>query len=282
VAHCVLLCAVLQGGCPVSVLLLQYRMHPAIRAFPSGYFYKDELIDADSILIRPKSWYLDTPAAVAEAPAAGTSAAGAAASILSPADPRLQRRSPTPEQAAAAAAGARAADGGGSGSSGSSSLLLPYALFNVSGVEHSVGRSKANTAEADLAVELYCQLRPALLVRSVAAAAEAAARGELLLALPTDVSGVAVGLCIQCNGNSVVSIEGSRGCQSCGVQAEVAPGCGSRSRLLACGAAAGVGSSIGSALQARAETVSAPATPLFTPPMPGSCPHPLMSYRWAS
>jgi superfamily I DNA and/or RNA helicase len=167
------------------MLRLQYRMHPAIRAFPSAYFYEDALLDADSILIRPQPWYLDTPpaAAAAEAPAAGPAAAVTAASILSPADPRLQRRSPTPEQAAAAA-GARAADAGG----GSSSLLLPYALFNVSGVEHSVGRSKANTAEADLAVELYCQLRPALLVRSVAAAAEAAARQELLLALPTDVS----------------------------------------------------------------------------------------------
>lgn len=181
----------------MSMLRVQYRMHPAIRMFPSLYFYEDALIDADSILIRPKPWYLDTPAAAAAEPPPPPAAAASAASILNPADPRLQRRSPTPEQAAAAAAWARAADGGGGGSS--SSLLLPYAVFNVSGLEHSVGRSKANAAEADLAVELYCQLRPALLVRSVAAAAEAAARGELLLALPTDVSWVYY----NCNGRNL-------------------------------------------------------------------------------
>lgn len=68
---------------------------------------------------------------------------------------------------------------------------MPYGVFDVAGgVEQSVGRSKANMAEAQLAVELYCQLRPALLVQGAAAQAEAAARQELLLALPTDVSGV--------------------------------------------------------------------------------------------
>ena len=33
------------GGCPVSVLSVQYRMHPAIRAFPSAHFYGGRLQD---------------------------------------------------------------------------------------------------------------------------------------------------------------------------------------------------------------------------------------------
>ena len=32
-----------QGGCPVKVLSVQYRMHPEIRAFPSRFFYQDQL-----------------------------------------------------------------------------------------------------------------------------------------------------------------------------------------------------------------------------------------------
>ena len=34
-----------QGGCPVHTLLVQYRMHPAIRTFPSKHFYQNRLID---------------------------------------------------------------------------------------------------------------------------------------------------------------------------------------------------------------------------------------------
>jgi hypothetical protein len=181
------------------MLKVQYRMHPAIRTFPSAFFYSNELIDADSVLLREDPWYLDTPAA-AGAAAAAAAAVGDASIPANPADPR-KRRSPTPDPSAASVASALLGGDGGrssngsssSSSSSSSSFLLPYGVFDVSrGVEHSVGRSKANAAEAQLAVELYCQLRPALIVRGMAAAAEAAAKQELLLALPTDVSVLAV------------------------------------------------------------------------------------------
>lgn len=33
------------AGCPVHTLLVQYRMHPSIRQFPSKYFYQDQLRD---------------------------------------------------------------------------------------------------------------------------------------------------------------------------------------------------------------------------------------------
>eukprot|EP00775_Hariotina_reticulata_P003847 gene3846-4104_t len=36
------------GGCPVNLLRVQYRMHPAIRRFPSQYFYHNSLVDAPS------------------------------------------------------------------------------------------------------------------------------------------------------------------------------------------------------------------------------------------
>jgi hypothetical protein len=164
-------------------------MHPAIRTFPSAFFYDNELIDADSIMLRGEPWYLQDAAPPPPPPPPPASIAH------NPADPR-KRRSPTPDAAAAAAAAAAATADSSSGSSSSSrSFLLPYGVFDVAGgVEQSVGRSKANMAEAQLAVELYCQLRPALLVRGAAAQAEAAARQELLLALPTDVS-VCCGVC---------------------------------------------------------------------------------------
>jgi superfamily I DNA and/or RNA helicase len=176
------------------MLKVQYRMHPAIRTFPSAFFYGNELIDADSVLLREGPWYLGTTAAAGDAAAAAAAAAGDASIPSNPADPR-KLRSPTSDAAAASALlgidGNRGGNGGSSSSS--SSLLLPYGVFDVSrGVEHSVGRSKANAAEAQLAVELYCQLRPALVVRRAAAAADAAAKQELLLALPKDVSGNAV------------------------------------------------------------------------------------------
>lgn len=173
------------------MLKVQYRMHPAIRTFPSAYFYNNELVDADSVLLRQAPWFLDTPAQLPPAGAGATAAAAAPAASIppNPVDPRMKRSS-TPEPSVAAAAALLGADGGGGSSGSSGSFLLPYGLFDVSGgVEHSVGRSKANAAEAQLAVDLYCQLRPALLVRGAAAAAEAVAKQELLLALPTDVSG---------------------------------------------------------------------------------------------
>eukprot|EP00879_Flechtneria_rotunda_P011055 GHRR01011551.1.p1 GENE.GHRR01011551.1~~GHRR01011551.1.p1 ORF type:complete len:847 (+),score=311.53 GHRR01011551.1:365-2905(+) len=37
------------AGCPVNVLTMQYRMHPAIRSFPSAYFYQNKLVDAPSV-----------------------------------------------------------------------------------------------------------------------------------------------------------------------------------------------------------------------------------------
>jgi senataxin len=42
-----------QGGCPVKILTVQYRMHPDIRTFPSRFFYQDRLEDAPEILARP-------------------------------------------------------------------------------------------------------------------------------------------------------------------------------------------------------------------------------------
>ena len=44
------------GGCPVSVLSVQYRMHPAIRAFPSAHFYGG----APSRWVRPAPCKLPT------------------------------------------------------------------------------------------------------------------------------------------------------------------------------------------------------------------------------
>lgn len=34
-----------RAGCPVKMLSVQYRMHPAIRQFPSDYFYGGRLED---------------------------------------------------------------------------------------------------------------------------------------------------------------------------------------------------------------------------------------------
>ena len=44
-------------GAPVSVLSVQYRMHPAIRQFPSAYFYANRLEDADSVRRAPDEPY---------------------------------------------------------------------------------------------------------------------------------------------------------------------------------------------------------------------------------
>ena len=40
---------------PVCMLTEQYRMHPAISAWPSQYFYKGLLVDADSVRSRGKA-----------------------------------------------------------------------------------------------------------------------------------------------------------------------------------------------------------------------------------
>ena len=37
------------NGAPVSILGVQYRMHPEIRAFPSRHFYSDILRDAPTV-----------------------------------------------------------------------------------------------------------------------------------------------------------------------------------------------------------------------------------------
>lgn len=101
-------------------------------------------------------------------------------------------------------------DDGSSSSGSSGSFLLPYGVFDVvRGVERNVGRSKANPAEADLAVELYRQLRPALVVKEAARAAEAAGRQEMLLTAPSDVSGVGVGE-LGCRGAGVCVGGGGR------------------------------------------------------------------------
>ncbi|GJP68522.1 hypothetical protein CLOP_g25215 [Closterium sp. NIES-67] len=46
-----------RAGCPTMLLTEQYRMHPAIRAFPSRYFYGDRLSDAPSVMGRPDEPY---------------------------------------------------------------------------------------------------------------------------------------------------------------------------------------------------------------------------------
>uniref|UniRef100_A0A383W880 Uncharacterized protein n=1 Tax=Tetradesmus obliquus TaxID=3088 RepID=A0A383W880_TETOB len=127
-----------EAGCPVNVLTVQYRMHPAIRTFPSAYFYHSQLIDAPSVLQRPRPWF-DAAAAAAAAAAAGVTTSPAAAP------------------------------------SSSSSVLLPYVVYDVSrGRERFAargGKSPENELEARMAVALYGEVRR---VRAAALAAAAA------------------------------------------------------------------------------------------------------------
>ncbi|CAI5948648.1 unnamed protein product [Closterium sp. NIES-64] len=46
-----------RAGCPTLLLTEQYRMHPAIRAFPSRYFYSDRLTDAPAVTALPDEPY---------------------------------------------------------------------------------------------------------------------------------------------------------------------------------------------------------------------------------
>lgn len=47
-----------QCGYPVHMLKTQYRMHPAIRAFPSKFFYDDELVDGpDMVKLNTRPWH---------------------------------------------------------------------------------------------------------------------------------------------------------------------------------------------------------------------------------
>eukprot|EP00192_Tetraselmis_astigmatica_P002163 CAMPEP_0117691478 /NCGR_PEP_ID=MMETSP0804-20121206/25743_1 /TAXON_ID=1074897 /ORGANISM="Tetraselmis astigmatica, Strain CCMP880" /LENGTH=1048 /DNA_ID=CAMNT_0005504717 /DNA_START=243 /DNA_END=3386 /DNA_ORIENTATION=+ len=47
-----------QASCPVHMLMVQYRMHPEIRQFPSNHFYEGKLQDGKSVLERvPPAWY---------------------------------------------------------------------------------------------------------------------------------------------------------------------------------------------------------------------------------
>ena len=41
-----------KAGCPVTMLSVQYRMHPFIRQFPSQHFYNNQLIDGWVTLIK--------------------------------------------------------------------------------------------------------------------------------------------------------------------------------------------------------------------------------------
>ncbi len=45
--RCLQCCA--QAGMPVCMLTEQYRMHPAISAWPSQHFYQGLLVDAESV-----------------------------------------------------------------------------------------------------------------------------------------------------------------------------------------------------------------------------------------
>lgn len=48
-------------GCPTILLNVQFRMHPAIRHFPSRFFYQDLLQDSPSVLSRPDEPYHADP-----------------------------------------------------------------------------------------------------------------------------------------------------------------------------------------------------------------------------
>ncbi|CAI5484751.1 unnamed protein product, partial [Closterium sp. Yama58-4] len=50
-----------RAGCPTLLLTEQYRMHPAIRTFPSRYFYSDRLTDAPAITALPDEPYHADP-----------------------------------------------------------------------------------------------------------------------------------------------------------------------------------------------------------------------------
>ncbi|KAL3156802.1 hypothetical protein ABBQ38_001073 [Trebouxia sp. C0009 RCD-2024] len=43
------------AGCPVTLLSVQYRMHPHIRYFPSRHFYNNQLLDGESVLVEASS-----------------------------------------------------------------------------------------------------------------------------------------------------------------------------------------------------------------------------------
>jgi len=49
------------AGAPVAMLTVQYRMHPAIRAFPSARFYQGRLVDAAQVLSRPPCAFYHEP-----------------------------------------------------------------------------------------------------------------------------------------------------------------------------------------------------------------------------
>lgn len=50
-----------QAGCPVKLLNLQYRMHPAIRQFPSTHFYNGALCDAPPVASMPDADFYTHP-----------------------------------------------------------------------------------------------------------------------------------------------------------------------------------------------------------------------------
>ncbi|KAL5705865.1 hypothetical protein ACHQM5_024101 [Ranunculus cassubicifolius] len=50
-----------QEGCPAMLLSVQYRMHPKIRDFPSGYFYHGRLTDSESVTNLPDEIYYRNP-----------------------------------------------------------------------------------------------------------------------------------------------------------------------------------------------------------------------------
>ena len=50
-----------QCGVPVTVLAVQYRMHPQIRYFPSQHFYQGELTDAPSVVSTPDECFYHSP-----------------------------------------------------------------------------------------------------------------------------------------------------------------------------------------------------------------------------
>ncbi|WIA18803.1 hypothetical protein OEZ85_003486 [Tetradesmus obliquus] len=73
-----------EAGCPVNVLTVQYRMHPAIRTFPSAYFYHSQLIDAPSVLQRPRPWFDAAAAAAAGVTTSPAAAPSSSSSVLLP------------------------------------------------------------------------------------------------------------------------------------------------------------------------------------------------------
>lgn len=124
-------------GARSLLLTVQFRMHPAIRSWPSSFFYEGRLVDAPSVTSSPDEPFYAAfplrPYAFFDV-AAGREARGTAA------------------------AGATGGNGGGGGAGEAAAAAPPRA----GGGAAAGGGSLRNDAEAALAVSLFAALRAAL------------------------------------------------------------------------------------------------------------------------